>query len=250
LKIKKRKMKRVYYILGTAVLISMVFFGCQKNQEQFEDVNMELKKGNNNCETIQGGNILYDVNHYYQGAPLETGFDGFGYNYQALKFLGSYFNAYAGRDGYPPYEGDDEAYLDENPGAENHWAWPHRNVNLMMKWNTEWLSKTDCDFDTKLDRHWDYETYIGSGAWLTNHQSGTYIDEEGNTCHWTYFVKIIAAPEDAYVEDGYWYSADGTEIGPQIWGSFAVIQEVSNDPCGGENGVQYLSFDHAGFGGW
>jgi hypothetical protein len=47
-----------------------------------------------------------------------------------------------------------------------------------------------------------------------------------------------------------WYNADGTEIGPVIWGSFVIIQQVENDPCAGIHGLQYLSPDHAGFGGW
>jgi len=32
------------------------------------------------------------------------------------------------------------------------------------------------------------------------------------------------------------------------WGSFAIIQEVSNDPCAGAHGVQYHSPVGPGFG--
>jgi hypothetical protein len=78
---------------------------------------------------------------------------------------------------------------------------------------------------------------------------GTY-DDNGNTCEWDYFTKIIAAPADANKVGGIWYAADGTEIGPAIWGAFATIQEVENDPCAGIEGVQYLSPDHPGLGGW
>ena len=73
------------------------------------------------CTTIKEGILTYSTGHYLEGQPFRTGFDPFGYNYQARKFMGSYANAYLGRDGFPPYEGDDEAYLAENPGAENHW---------------------------------------------------------------------------------------------------------------------------------
>jgi len=38
-------------------------------------------------------------------------------------------------------------------------------------------------------------------------------------------VKIVAAPADATLVGGLWYAADGTEIGPAIWGEFATIQE-------------------------
>ena len=127
----------------------------------------------------------------------------------------------------------------------------------MMKWNDAWLSNKDCDGDDLLDRHYGFETPIGSGAWCTNHMSGTY-DWDGNECQWIKFVKIVAVPNDAYYDDAndneetdddeMWYSVDGVEIGPAIWGSFAIIQEVDNDPCGGATGLKYLSPVGPGFG--
>jgi hypothetical protein len=271
-----------------------------------------------------------------------------------------------------------------------------------MKWNDAWLSNKDCDRNNLLDRHYGFEKYVGSGAWCTNHQWGSYdiVDEfdigdteseEGheltgwsflwpwnetvatggyggkddgtfrllmgpgdgcgedykdayftmnaycavvnklilrhldgianddfsvyvqdgeeytligsytsdpNTtefwetteynfsprsgeiqfklsvtgpiwgpcstwgqvafswakiesespCYWDYFVKIVAAPADAELDGGIWYNADGIEIGPDIWGQFATIQVVSNDPCFGEQGIQYNSPVGPGFG--
>ena len=123
--------------------------------------------------------------------------------------------------------------------------------NLIMKWNDAWLSNKDCDGDGMLDRPDDNDgTYIGSGAWLTNHYTETYTDDFGNTCNYTEFIKIIAAPSDAYVDNGFWYNADGTEIGEVIWGSFAIIQYVINDPCEGQTGKYYKSPDHPGLGNW
>jgi hypothetical protein len=72
----------------------------------------------------------------------------------------------------------------------------------------------------------------------------------GTTCQWNYFVKIVAVPADATLTDGVWYNADGTEIGAVIWGEFATIQEVYNDPCNGYHGLLYTSPDHNGLGGW
>jgi hypothetical protein len=112
---------------------------------------------------------------------------------------------------------------------------------LKMKWNDAWLSNKDCDGDGKLDRHLGFDTYIGSGAWLTNHQSGEYVDSDGNLCKYNYFVKIVAAPSDAVNIDAIWYTADGDLIGAVIWGEFAVLQEISNDPCTGEHGVVFRS---------
>jgi hypothetical protein len=150
-----------------------------------------------------------------------------GYNYQAHLFNGGYCDAY----------------------RDAAWCQPYKDVQLNMKWNDAWLSNKDCDGDGLLDRHYGFDTYIGSGAWLTNHQWGEY-EENGQTCEWDYFVKIIAVPADAYVSGAYWYAANGTLIGEAIWGSFAIIQQVSNDACAGEEGQQYISPHHTGFGGW
>jgi len=211
-------------------------------------------KGGKNaaCTTIQEGNLTYSDGHYLAGEPLKVGYDIFGYNYQAHMFSGYYCNVYLGGAGFPPYEGDTAAYLLENPGtgAKNHWAWPYRDVKLVMKWNDAWLSNKSCDNDGdndgKLDRHYGYDSYIGSGAWETNHQWG---DNEDGT-KWTYFTKIVAAPKDAYNDGIIWYAADDTEIGPIIWGAFATIQEVSNDPALNEHGILYKSPAGPGFGKW
>lgn len=203
--------------------------------------------GKNACTTLKDEVLTYSTSHYLYGTPIPLGYDPYGYNYQAHMFKGSYANAYLGGYGYPPYTGDDDVYLDENPGAENTWVWPYRNDQLLMKWNDAWLSNKDCNGDGRLDRP---ASYIGSGAWETNHMWGEYEGEDGETCNWDYFTKIIAVPSDAVYDSGVWYSADDTEIGPSIWGSFATIFSVYNDPCAGLTGLEYRSPDHAGFGGW
>jgi len=201
------------------------------------------------CTKIQDGVLTYSAGHYLVGQPLTLGYDAYGYNYQAHMFSGSYANVYLGGDGYPPYTGDDASYLADNPGADSHWAWPYRDVQLLMKWNQDWIANVDCDGDGKLDRHFGLANYIGSGAWETNHMWGEYEQDE-KVCTWDYFTKIVAVPSDANLEGGVWLNTDGVEIGPNIWGEFATIQEVENDPCAGINGLQYVSPDHAGFGGW
>lgn len=201
----------------------------------------------NKCTTIHDGVLEYSAGHYLAGQPLQVGYDIYGYNYQAHMFKGSYANVYLGGAGFPPYEGDTDTYLATNPSAGEHWAWPYRDIKLVMKWNDAWLSNKDCDGDGKLDRPDDLGgSYIGSGAWETNHQWG---DNEDGT-KWTYFCKIVAAPADATETGGIWYVADGTEIGPVIWGAFAIIQEVSNDPTLNEHGILYKSPAGPGFGKW
>lgn len=235
-----------------------------------------------NCETVKDRTLSYSPGHYLtvmEPQNMKPGFDPFGYNYQAHLFNGYYANSYLGKDGYPPYEGDVDAYyqrllaelifpnmeelqkkfegyLDEtvDPPVEvpGLWYWPYRDVILNMKWNDIWLSNKDCDGDGKLDRGYpcNPENATSSaceGAWVTNHQSEAY-EVDGKKCQWNYFVKIVMAPGDATKNAGVWYAADGTEIGPVIWGAFAVIQRVYNEPCGDIHGIEYLSPAGPGFG--
>ena len=174
------------------------------------------------CTTIQDGTLVTS-----DGALITVGFDEWGYNYQGRLFNGMYCDAY----------------------RDAAWCQPYKDVKLAMKWNDAWLSNKDCDGDGLLDRYYGFDSYIGSGAWLTNHQSGSY-ELEGETIKWNYFVKIVAAPADAYAEGGVWYTADGVEIGPSIWGAFAIIQQVSNDPAYDEHGLLYRSPAGPGFGKW
>ena len=117
-----------------------------------------------------------------------------------------------------------------------------------MKWNDAWLSNKDCNDDGLLDRHSGFDSYIGSGAWLTNHESGTYLDGDGNECKYNYFVKIVAAPTGATLREDIWHDASGVQIGPEIWGAFAIVQSINNDPCTGDHGVENLSPMGPGFG--
>jgi hypothetical protein len=232
---------RRFLLTFLVVALVGIFIGITLHNAEAED-----------CATTKDRTLTYGAGHYLEGQLLKPGFDIFGYNYQAHLFNGYYCNVYLGRAGsaLPPYEGDAEAYLAEHPSAASHWTWPYRDIIVNMKWNDAWLSNKDCDSDGVLDRYYGHSSYIGSGAWETNHMSGSYVDFDGKECHWTYFVKIIAVPADATKADGIWRRADGTEIGPSIWGSFAIIQELDNDPCAGYAGISYLSPARAGFGNW
>ena len=174
---------------------------------------VSAKKGNS-CTTIQSGELLNSA-----GEVITTGYDEWGYNYQAHMFNGLYCDAYRNAS----------------------WCQNYAEDSLIMKWNDAWLSNRDCDGDGLLDRHYGYDSYLDSGAWLTNHQSGTYLDENNETCKWNYFVKIVAVSSDDEEINGTWYTPQGKEIGPSIWGQFAIVQQVSNDKCAGESGLLYKS---------
>jgi hypothetical protein len=172
------------------------------------------------CVTIQDGTLVDSA-----GNVIKTGYDTWGYNYGAHMFNGTYCDAY----------------------RDASWCQPYKDIELIMKWNDAWLSNKDCNGDGLLDRHYGYPSYKGSGAWLTNHQSGL-VDVGGKMKKWTYFVKIVAVPTDATVNNGMYYSSDGVLIGPEIWGEFAIIEQISNDPSSGEHGVLFKSPLNPGFG--
>jgi hypothetical protein len=216
----KKRLLLAFVIVVVLAVTASVAWADKPIRLDAEGNEVEWENTDSSCTTIQDGTLLTS-----DGEVITTGYDQFGYNYQAHMFNGRYCD-------YDRVLGGD--YCD---------------VNLIMKWNDAWLANVDCDGDGLLDRHYGFDSYIGSGAWETNHQSGEY-ELDGQTCKWNYFVKIVAAPADATLNGGIWYAADGTEIGPVIWGQFAIIQQVENDPCAGIHGLQYLSPDHPGFGGW
>ena len=165
------------------------------------------------CTTIQDGTLLTS-----DGQVITTSFDNWGYNYQAMLFNGGYCDAY----------------------RDAAWCQPDKSTQLMMKWNDAWLSNKDCSGDGLLDRHLGFPSYVGSGAWLTNHMWESYSDDNGKEHNWTYFVKIVAVPSNAVLDAGVWYDVNGDEIGPEIWGEFAIIEELYNDPYGGFHGLEVL----------
>lgn len=142
-------------------------------------------------------------------ASAKGGFDEWGYNYGAHMFNGTYCDAYKNAP----------------------WCQAYAEDNLLMKWNDAWLSSEDLNGDGSLDRHFGLPSYIGSGAWLTNHQTGVYLGDDGAQHTWTYFVKIVAMPSAGF---------DCTQLGGySIWGEFCVVQEIYNDAYAGSHGVLF-----------
>ncbi|MCJ7579300.1 MAG: hypothetical protein MUP98_02060 [Candidatus Aminicenantes bacterium] len=215
-----KKALTIFLAVAVVILFVGISVDYAKDQGQNKGSEKNFKSG---CVTIQSGDLLTS-----DGQIITIGYDDWGYNYQAHLFNGFYCDSY----------------------RNAAWCQEWKDVVLMMKWNDAWLSNQDCDGDGLLDRHYGLPSYIGSGAWLTNHQQGEYEGENGETCYWTYFVKIVAAPADATKAAGVWSTADGTTIGPDIWGEFAIIQEINNDHCAGAYGLYYKSPAGPGLGTW
>lgn len=140
------------------------------------------------CDTIQGGTITDKA-----GNPIQSGFDKYGYNYQA-----HIFDGYVGNYSRPAVlvtSGD----------------------KLVMKWSDSWMANVDCNGDGKLDRGLVDGVVNGiSMGWETNHYVGSYEDADGNIQKYTDFVKIVWVGE-----------------GGDLWGQYHLLQEVYNDTGSG-----------------
>ena len=100
-----------------------------------------------------------------------------------------------------------------------------------------------------------YLSYVGSGAWLTNHNGWEVtVGKHGKQAN--EFIKIVAIPATAVVGAPASYFGEQTVyvdnkvMGDQLWGEFAVIQYVLNDPSNGDHGLRLKSEANAGFGFW
>ena len=227
-----KKNESLPYIFGIVAIIAIsAVLITSFNRSDLTVTGKAVNNGKySSCTKIQSGELYGS-----DGSLLMSGYNEWGYNYQAHMFNGAYCNFHPiYRPGGPLYDWCQENYGD---------------VKLIIYWNDAWLSNKDCDDDGLLDRHYGFDNYFGSGSWETNHMWGSY-EQDGKTCKWNYFVKIVAAPPDAYKQNGNWYRPDGTLIGEDIWGEFAIIQEVENDPCSGLHGIRTLSPASAGFGNY
>jgi len=64
------------------ILIAVFFTACEKPVDEASD-QMILKKAEKGCTTIQSGELVAS-----DGSVIETGYDQWGYNYQAHMFNG------------------------------------------------------------------------------------------------------------------------------------------------------------------
>lgn len=171
-------------------------------------------------------------------------FDQWGYNRKALVFKGWYVNAYAENDGFAtPYvgiKGDPCGNIDSyfsskgvtcNPtsgsisGPDKFWY--AYNELLQINVNTAWD-----------DAHRGAASWTPN-AWLTNHQVGWYVGDDGKIHQWEWFLKIV------WIGTGgsgspYWRPG-GTEWEFYGKSEFEIIQSVYNDPYGGFHGIETLA---------
>lgn len=160
------------------------------------------------CVKIQAGTLLASDGI----TPLRTGYDQWGYNYQAHMFNGLAVNY--GRPVPPLTEGTE---------------------NLVMKWSDDWLANVDCNGDGKLDRGLDVKTGLSddnSKGWVTNHYEGDYEGTDGELHHYTYFAKIVWVGPATSPDPWGGEVTAGNPTGRRIWGVYAIIEEIQTDPYG------------------
>ena len=202
----------IFILLGIVFFFGLAAFNTSKvGLNMDSDLGLSAKTlAGSNCTNIQSG-LLKDS----MGNTIVSGYDKFGYNYQAHMFNGTYDGSDRNLDG--TYWGDTGDYVDDK---------------LMMKWSDEWLANVDCNGDFKLDRGLVNGVVGGvSLGWLTNQVNGDYTDFGGVIRHYTDFVKIV------------W-----TGPGSSLWGEYSIIQEVLNDPSGGYRGLLFKEYGAPGFG--
>ena len=162
--------------------------------------------------TIPSGEVTYwddPITHYLANEPVETGFDVFGWNFEARMAVGYIGNlVWAPWSGCAPCEGD-------------------RAVDVRMKfqWNEAYLSNRDGD---DLGTHLDFHPFVDWGGANHDTSDGDW-QGSGAVCSWEQSLEgafliqwtMAAAPADAWCIVGQpygcdcavWYDADGKEIG-------------------------------------
>lgn len=253
-------MKFLYKFAGLVAISALIIVACSKNQNvtPMSQTNPSLKSTESNSSdignTIQSGKIHYPAGFYLAGQTVKTGYNSYGYNFQAHMFNGWYINSFLDSWDDPPYNGDPASYLAQNlnmkPLVRSNLK-VYGNTKLMMKWNDAYWSNKDINGNGLLDDYpYGFPSYKGSGAWYTVHTWGIW-NINGKKIRINEFYKVIAVPEDATLKNGIWYSADGKKIGAYAGAGLAQITDNFGHLRGWYGaGIDILSPDHNGLGGW
>jgi len=195
------------------------------------------------AESIDLSAFVYWPGHYLQGQPLRPGSDIFGMDYQARTSKGLHWNHTMCWKGFPPYEGDDQAYF-ERLAAEGY----ARNASAAQRLaeaQSEWAARTwravyycwneaygsarlDLDGDGCLDWHPFSPMgpgssilgpgFRGSGAASEGYWTNLWSMGPGDEQPGSMYITFAAVPLDAVqteVAPGFrmWFQSDGVVIG-------------------------------------
>lgn len=166
-------------------------------------------------------------------AERQSGYDEWGFNFQAHNFKSYLINAMLGDpafEGMPHYRqpglvyhGEGQVFWDnlvaEYPYFNQMMPYGLLDCKMEMKWN-----------DALLDTNGIYPpTWNDTGAWIIF----KYKMNSGNE-RWTQVRKLVSISTGDELINGYWYNSEGQEIGMQsyYWSDTLIIKQVVNN---GEN---------------
>ncbi|MCY1718949.1 hypothetical protein OU798_01260 [Prolixibacteraceae bacterium Z1-6] len=199
--------KSIYFLIVLAV--AFIFAACEKDFD--EEPEMELKD-----------------------AKIEklTGFDQWGFNWNAHHFNGYLINAVMSdylyelmpfyKWGEGPYEGEGVEFLDKFITEFGFFPLDPilLDCKLVMHWNDALINR-DGTYPVVF---WDYSNWENSNGWITFHFS---MDKNGEK--WSSFQKLVAKRTTDYLENEIWYDKNGDEIGlPTDWPTLIMVKKVNN----------------------
>ena len=205
-------MKKLQSILGIGFLI-LLFISCQTEpimESENQTANMSSKSKDTKL----------------------TGFDQWGYNWNAHQFNGYLINAYFGDEidpsapwykKEPPFYGNVLQYQEDHPEVMDYPFWIYGDMKIVMHWNESLISSEGV-----------YQfPWSDSDAWITFH----YSQGEGES-RWSQYQKFVAVKSTdqlvVYYEDGgtpifgEWFNENNESIGwYYLWPDLALIQVVN-----------------------
>lgn len=201
-------------IFAVIFTLLFVFGSCSESIIEEPEEILEFKSANKGNEKI-------------------TGFDQWGYNWNAHQFNGYLINAWFGDEMDPisawykhePYNGDWVGYAEDYPEVLEWDFYYYGNMTLVMHWNESMISSEGVYPEEIKD----------TDAWITFH----YRAGEGKD-KWSQFQKYVAVSStdtlvvyfaDPVTEEpifGEWFSEEGESLGwYYLWSDRALVQVVN-----------------------
>jgi hypothetical protein len=196
-------------LLSGFVFLALMLSGCEKDLSTDPACKTVLKSGNTGNEKI-------------------TGFDEWGFNWNAHEFRGYTINmllgdhAFIGMPHYKKYvyHGEGMDFWDMLVSEFEYFPWlmPAELLDsrLISTWN-----------DALISSNGEYPAngWMDTGAWIVFDYSGRAGNES-----WKAMRKLVAARSTDQLTDGVWYNDAGEEIGLEsmFWSDLIIVQVVNN----------------------
>jgi hypothetical protein len=196
-------------LLSVFAFLVLILSGCEKDLSTDPAGKTVLKSGNTGNEKI-------------------TGFDEWGFNWNAHEFRGYTINmllgdhAFIGMPHYKKYvyHGEGMDFWDMLVSEFEYFPWlmPAELLDsrLISTWNEALISS---------DGEYPANGWLDTGAWIVFDYSGRTGNES-----WKAMRKLVAARSTDHLTGGVWYNEAGEEIGLEsmFWSDLIIVQVVNN----------------------